>query len=195
MKKGFNLLKSQAEPPSVWSKLYEWVLGSARVIIILVEIVVLVAFGFKVWVDIQGKELDKSIERSEAIVNAMSTSEKEFRTIQAKTTAYKAIWDASYDYSKLLANINSLLPITSSIKDITVTFDKDQISISGVAPKSKESEIRNLEADLKTNSPYLKDTVLAKLDDTQTQLKFLFTAKIVNLEKKSLNTIVTNGSK
>ena len=195
MKKGFNLLKSQAEPPSVWSKLYEWVLGSARIIIILVEIVVLVAFGFKVWVDIQGKDLDKSIERSEAIVNAMATSEKEFRLVQAKTTSYKLIWDASIDYSKVLANINSLLPITTSIKDITVSFDKDQISISGISPKSKESEIKNLENDLKSNSPYLKDTVLAKLDDTQTQLKFLFTAKLINLEKKSLNTVVTDGSK
>jgi hypothetical protein len=179
----------------VWSKLYEWVLGSARIIIILVEIVVLVAFGFKVWVDIQGKELDKSIERSEAIVNAMATSEKEFRLVQAKTSSYKTIWNASTDYSKLLANINSLLPITTSIKDITVNFDKNQISISGISPKSKESEIKNLENDLKSNSSYLKDTVLAKLDDTQTQLKFLFTAKLINLEKKSLETVVTDGSK
>jgi hypothetical protein len=195
LKKGFNLLKSQAEPPSVWSKLYEWVLGSARIIIILVEIVVLIAFGFKVWVDIQGKELDKSIERSEAIVNAMATSEKEYRLVQAKTSSYKTIWDASIDYSKLLENINSILPITSSIKDITVSFDKEQISISGISPKSKESEIKNLENDLKNNSPFLKDTVLAKLDDTQTQLKFLFTAKLINLEKKSIDTIVTDGSK
>jgi len=189
MKKGFNLLKAQAEPPSVWSKMYDWVLGSARIIIIVVEIAVLVAFVFRIIVDLKSKELNKNIEQAESVLNVLHASELKFREIQAKTSTYKMIWDNTPDYSLLISNINSLLPTNTSIKDLTISISGVDIIISGTASKEKEDDIKTLENNLKSNSIYLTGSVLEKLQDTNSQLKFTFKAGLVNIPNKRLSDI------
>ena len=194
MKKGFNLLKPQAEPPSVWSKVYDWVLGSARIVIIVVEVIVLIAFGIRIIIDLQGKDLDQKIAQGEAVLNVLKDSELKFRQIQNKTSAYQSIWNNTKDYTALIENINSLLPVNTSIKDLLISIDQDVISISGIADKSREEDVRLLEENLKNNSPYLIDSALERLQDTPDQLKFLFRATLQNIQNKNINTITDNGN-
>ena len=194
MKTGFNLLKMQAEPPSAWTKIYGWVIGTARVVIIVAELTVLVAFGIRIYIDVQGKDLDARIDQSEAILNVMSSSEKRFRVIQNRTDMFRTIWNSSPDYSPLLTNINGLLPTSTSIKDLAISIDNKQLVISGTAPKSREQEIKDLEANLKADETYLKDVVLARLDDSPTQLKFTFTANLTNIIDKDFNNLLSTTS-
>ena len=186
MKKGFNLLKAQAEPPSVWTKVYDWVVGTARIVIIVIEMVVLVAFGIRIYIDMQSKELDKKIVQNEAIMGVMRESETTFRKIQNKTSTYRSIWIGSPDYALLIANINKLLPLSTSIRDFAINIDSQSITISGSAPKAKEEDIKNLESALKNDTEFLKDVALEKLDNSPDELKFLFRAKLVVVDNKAL---------
>jgi len=194
LKKGFNLLKIQAEPPSVWTKIYNWVLGTARVVIVTIEVMVLIAFVIRIVVDLRGKELDAQIERGEAVLDVLKASEEQFRIIQAKTAAYKQIWTNTPDYSDLIENINSLLPVNTSISELTIYIDKEIITISGVAAKRKEEDVRLLESNLKDNSPYLTNSTLEKLQDSQDLLTFQFRATLKNINNKTLPGATDNGA-
>ena len=194
MKKGFNLLKEQVEPPSVWTKIYDWVLGTARIVIIIVEVIVLIAFGIRIFIDLQAKELDSKIEQSDAVMNVLLTSETSFRQIQNKTAAYETLWNGTMNYSDVVNNINSLLPVNTSITNLTIAIDQENVTISGVADKTREEDVRLLEENLKNNSPYLTDSVLEKLQDTSDQLKFVFKAKLTNISTKDLNTVTSNAT-
>ena len=194
MKKGFNLLKEQVEPPSVWTKIYDWVLGTARIVIIIVEVIVLIAFGIRILIDLQAKELDSKIEQSDAVMNVLLTSETSFRQIQNKTAAYETLWNGTMNYSDVVNNINSLLPVNTSITNLTIAIDQENVTISGVADKTREEDVRLLEENLKNNSPYLTDSVLEKLQDTSDQLKFVFKAKLTNISTKDLNTVTSNAT-
>lgn len=178
----------------MWSKVYDWVLGTARIIIIFIEVIVLIAFVIRIVVDLRGKDLDSQIERGEAVLNVLKTSETQFRIIQAKTAAYQNIWTNTPDYSLLLENINSLLPVNTSISELTIYIDKEIITISGIAAKTKEEDVRLLESNLKNNSPYLTDSALEKLQDSQDVLKFQFRATLININKKTLPGATDNGS-
>jgi len=59
---GFNLLKPQKTPPTLWEKIYAWVLGTARIIVIIVEIIVVFSFGARIAVDTIASRLDKEVE-------------------------------------------------------------------------------------------------------------------------------------
>ena len=194
MKRGFNLLKAQAEPPSVWSKVYDWVLGTARIIIIVVEVVVLVAFVIRVIIDLQAKDLDNKITQSEAVLNVLRTNEAEFRTIQGKTSSYTKIWNGTPDYTDIIKSINASLPINTSIKDLNISVAKDSLSITGTADKAKEADIVNLETSVKNNLPNLTDSILQELKDSTDQLKFTFQAKIININNKKLSDITANDA-
>ena len=194
MKKGFNLLKTQAEPPSVWTKVYDWVIGTARIVIIVIEVIVLVAFVIRIFIDLQGKELDKKIEQGEAILNVLKTNEADFRLIQSKTSTYSTIWNSTPDYSEMIATINASLPINVSITNLTISINKDTLKITGVADKKKEADIVDLETNLKNNLPYHTNSVLDRLQDTTDQLTFSFRATIVNITNKNLSDITDNNA-
>lgn len=193
MKKGFNLLKIQPEPPSVWTKFYDWIVGTARVVIIIVEIIVLVAFGVRVVVDMQAKNIDKQVAQHEAILGVMGGGETQFRRVQAKTNAYKQIWNNSPDYLDIITRINAVLPVNNTISNLTITIDKQNVLITGTAPKSKEEDVKKLEDNLKNNLPFLSDTVLQKLEDSTDQLKFTFSATLTNVSNKVFTNIKTDG--
>jgi hypothetical protein len=186
MKKGFNLLKQQAEPPSVWTKIYDWVVGSARIIIIGVEALVIIAFGIRIYVDFQAKELDKEVEVAERIMSNMGSNELKFRNIQLRTASYETIWTNSINYLPLLQHINDLLPSNAQIEDLTIVITKDAITIEGKAPKTQENIIKEYENNLKTRSTSLEAVTLERLEDNVDELKFTFRANLINLTKKTL---------
>lgn len=194
MKRGFNLLKAQAEPPSVWTAIYDWVLGTARIVIIVVEVIVLIAFGIRVVVDLQASELDKKIERAETFVEFVATNEAQFRMIQAKTTSYNTIWNSTPDYTNILASINAALPINSSISDLVVSVQDDSLTINGIAEKQNEADIVALETSLKNSLPFLRNSTLEKLENSSNQLTFSFRATIVNIPNKDLSDITIENA-
>jgi len=194
VKRGFNLLKSQAEPPSVWSKVYDWALGTARIVIIVVLIIVLIAFGFRIFIDMQAKALDTQIQQGEAVLNVLSQNETQIRVIQSKTASYAQIWNTTPDYSDVVADINASLPISTSITNLDISINGSSLTISGVADKTREQDIIDLENNLKNNMSYLTSTALEQLQDTSDQLKFNFTANIINIKTKSLSNITDNNA-
>jgi hypothetical protein len=146
IKKGFNLLKPQLEPPTVWTKIYDWVLGTARVIIIVVQIIVVIAFAIRMVVDVQSKNLDREIVAKESVLSSLQESELRFKKIQKQTAAFEKALNISMIYSAIFAELNVLMP--NNATELNIQFVSTSILISG---KASVSAIGNLETELKTS--------------------------------------------
>lgn len=156
--KGFNLLKPQLEPPTVWTKIYDWIVGTARLVVIIVELIVVVAFGIRLFVDIQERQLDDDIATKESIIRALQESETRYIKIQSKTGAFRDGWEETPVYTDVYAEINNYLPVDAV--ELSVQVQGDRVFASG---RASVSEIGKMEASFKDSDTF-KDTELVQLE-------------------------------
>lgn len=151
-KKGFNLLRPQIEPPTMWTRVYDWVVGSARVIVIIVELVVVVAFAIRIVVDVQSNNLNEQIATKEAILQTFAEAELRYLSTQAKTDAYRDLWETSVEYSTIFAEILSYLPTTS--QELVVQMStRSGLFVSGSA---EVNEIAQMESSFKASQNFTR---------------------------------------
>src|SRR5688572_23715853 len=102
----FNLLKPLPSPKTAWDKIYDWVLGRARIVILITIILIALAFIAKVVVDTDAKNKDKSIDTLTTRLQFYATSsEPVFRTFSAKTDNYIKVWNGSSGISAAVTEI------------------------------------------------------------------------------------------
>ncbi len=169
---GFNLLRPQLSPPTSWDKIYQWMVGTARIIVLLVELVVIAAFGIRVVVDTIGKNLDKDIERKQVELEAYKSSELQYLEIQNKTDSYRTLWEQSSNLSEKMVYVNELLESYYGL--INVKIDQEELSITGELPLSF---VRELENSLKLNT----------LGNTEGNQAIFNTVELIEVDSKSGN--------
>ncbi|MBN1331560.1 hypothetical protein JW978_01585 [Candidatus Dojkabacteria bacterium] len=155
---GFNLLKKQKIPPTLWEKIYTWVLGTARVLVIMVEIVVVISFGIRVAVDTISSRLDKEVEKQQNTLGAFSESETRYRTIQSRTSEYKNIYEKSSNYSAMLSELENYLG--ANFTGLSIYITEDELTIRG---EGDVSRISSLEESLKASN-YLRNVEVYDLN-------------------------------
>ncbi len=148
--KGFNLLRKQKEPPTVWEKIYAWTLGTARIIIIIVEIVVVGAFATRVVIDTKAKKLDKEMKLRQLTLANLSDTELKYRKIQDKNSIYKDLWRNSSNYYLVAKDLENYL--SSNFSDLQVSIEKGELIIRGEGDIDK---IAKLENDIKSSNKFI----------------------------------------
>lgn len=182
MKQGFNFLKSQVEPPSVWTRVYDWVVGTARIILIVFEVAVVIALCIRIVVDVQSKNLDDQISNVEKILDIRKFEESKYRLIQNKINAFTTAWTTSNTYSDAYDAINNFIPLSAT--EYRVVISDQTITIGG---KATNEDIGAMEKSLK-ESLLLKDTKLTTLETGLGLSKFSFISTIKELPVKTLGT-------
>lgn len=146
----FNLLKPFAPPPTAWDQVYDWIMTRARVVMVIAEILVALAFVGKVAVDIQAKNLDEQIAAKDRDLNQFAISlEPTIRQLQQKSAIYMQIWRDSNYYSEILRELNQYLPESSN--DLSMRLSGNQVIIRGGDNLLLLSEI---EAKLKNSATF-----------------------------------------
>lgn len=154
-KKGFNLLRPQIEPPTVWTKVYDWAVGSARIVVILVELVVVLAFAIRIVIDVQSNNLNEEIKTKESIVLVFQSSELRYLNIQQRTSAYRDNWESTPVFSGIFAEVSSYLPPGG--KELTVLINPSSgVFVSGTAPVA---EIGVMEENFKNSNTFSRATL------------------------------------
>ncbi len=129
-KRIFNLLKPYKPPPTSWDRIYDWLLGKARLVMVIAEIAVALAFIGKVVVDVQAKALDDQIKTKDFELQQFASAiEPNIRTIQQKSQTYSKTWDSASAYSDVLKEIDSYIPNTGS--DLNIHFSGSTVTIRG----------------------------------------------------------------
>lgn len=149
-KRVFNLLKPVEPPQTAWDKVYEWLIGKARVVILVTELVIAVAFIFKVIEDTNAKNKEKQIEKLNAELSFYGKElEPIFRITQRKVADYVTLWNGATDYTEALQEVYSYISNPSS--DITIRIDEGSVSVFGY---ENLAALEELETSLKGSATF-----------------------------------------
>lgn len=146
----FNLLKPLTPPPTVWDKVYQWVLFRARIVIMIMELIVVLAFVLKIIEDTNARNKEKYIERLQSELAFFSSEiEPEIRNFQIRGTNYALIWEDSQIVSPILKEIFSYIQNTGA--QVAVKSDKNRFSVYGY---DDLASLRVLEAQMKNSQTF-----------------------------------------
>ncbi len=185
MKQGFNFLKPQVEPPSAWTKVYEWVVGTAKVILMVAIVAVIIAMIIRVVLDVQSNQLDEQTKNLESLMQVREKEELKYRELQKRIASYEAAWTSTNINSPVVELILSILPLSAT--ELDVNLQESTLNIKGIA---ENSDIDLMEEALKTDKSFTQ-AQLSRLEvsgaEGETLVKFDFQAKITAFDKKTLS--------
>ena len=82
-KEEINLLPQKGFASTTAGRILAWILSTFRIIVIVTEIIVMVAFLSRFWLDAQNTDLDEEITQKQALIAASLGFEKRFKQTQS----------------------------------------------------------------------------------------------------------------
>jgi len=147
-KKGseINLLPQEGFATTTTGRVLLWILSSFRIIVIVTEILVMVAFLSRFILDTNNTDLDEEMQQKSSLVAAQRSFESEFRSIQNKLAIYSELTDNQISISTTLTGIVESLPQDVFLTQIA--FKNTGSSITGFSSNEKgiQQFIVNLES-------------------------------------------------
>ena len=131
-----NLLSQKSFEDTTIGRIMAWILTSFRIIVIITEIIVMVAFISRFWLDSKNTDLDEQIQNKQAIIAASSTFEQEFKNTQARLKALSEIISQPYKPSQVFEVITKQITPDSILT--SVNFQNGQAEIAGTSPNEKD---------------------------------------------------------
>ncbi len=185
-KRIFNLLKPIKPPATFWDKAYDWVLGKARIVILVTELLIVFAFVAKVIVDTEARSKDEEIATLKGELGFYSSGrEPIFRDLQRRDSAYLRLWEYSSSYTDVLNEIYSYVR-TPGVQ-LTVRAEKNRISIFGY---DDLSAVQNLETQMKQSptftSVFVDTLTLEQKEVLQSTGQYVLIATLSNFQRGQL---------
>ncbi len=135
-----DLLKPQSNPEKILVKLLRWLLSSGRYIFVLVNALVLIAFGarFKLDADLATKK--EAIEEQIPYVESLKPYELLIRETQLKLSTIDTVKKSSLDWTATFKKIADQTPISVKITSINIkkAVGSATFSIAGQTPFSRD---------------------------------------------------------
>jgi len=160
-KSGINLIPQDKFAASTFGRILSWLLSTFRVIVIFVEMIVMVAFLSRFWLDAKNSDLNDELKQRQALIVASKNFEDEFNSIKGKLSIFSSL-GTSVGSSGILTKIPSILPEEIYLKNISIT--EADITINGESPS--EQSIAQFIANLEAINQY-KDTNLTQVGSNQ----------------------------
>ena len=129
-KKSVNLVLREGFEHTTLGKVLTWGLSVGRIIVILTELVVIVAFLSRFWLDRMLTDLNEDNASLKRQVEAVSTFENDFRLAQERIETFKKV-TVKTEYADRVTDISALLPQGVTLSKIS--FMKREINLTGIA--------------------------------------------------------------
>ena len=166
-----NLLKPQSNPEKILVKLIHWLLSSGRYIFVLVEAVVLIAFGarFKLDADLASKK--EAIEEQIPYIESLRPYEILIRNTQLKLATIDNIKKNSANLAEILKKIADQVPASVKINTIRTEKNIGSTTLHITGQTQVNSEITNFVSGLKSD-PSFSNVTVASLGLEENTIKF-----------------------
>lgn len=182
IKSKINLLPERGLASTTAGRVLAWILSTFRVIVIITEIMVMVAFLSRFWLDAQNTDISEKIAQKQAVLAASLNFENKFKETQAKLKIFSELIVDEKIISDSLGAIRSNLP-----EDLFLTslaFSGESVTITSASPNEKS--IQQLVVNLDSTDLF-KEVVLMEVgssEDDSSLLKFTVKAVLENKVSK-----------
>src|SRR3989337_1668594 len=156
-----NLLPEKGFEQTTTGRILTWILSSFRIIVIVTEIIVMIAFLSRFWLDAQNTDLTEELQQKQAVLSASKAFDAEFKDTQKRL--------------KDFTDLKSYLPDDVFLS--LVSFSKDSLNFEGLSPN--ERSIQQLIVNLGSTDIF-ENVILIELRSDQNNpslLKFTIQAK------------------
>lgn len=170
-----NLLPREEFATSTLGRILSWALSTFRIIVIAVELIVVVAFLSRFWLDARITDLSDEIKQKGAIVASQAAFEKEFRDAQTKLKIFSELTDGETNL-QLLQETASLLPSDTTFDSFSITNNEAQIKADALSEESIAQYIASLrnasifkqinlnQVESRAESPFITFTLKATIE-------------------------------
>lgn len=134
-KKEINLLPVDKFAASSLGRILAWLLKTFRIIVMSVEMVVMIAFLSRFWLDAKNSDLNDEVKQKRALIEAQANFEEEFTNIQKKLYVFSKITSNQYSTVSEIDLITQNIPSEIFLENII--FSKETITINGFSPFEK----------------------------------------------------------
>lgn len=181
-----NLLPSKSFSETVTGRVLSWVISTFRTIVIVTELLVMVAFLSRFWLDAKINDQEEEIANKKAAISSTIQFEQEFRALQSKLEVYKKITSLSPPISDWLEIITSSLPVDVYLTSINYST-KNGLVIEGLS--SNEIGIQQLVTNIQSKE-YFKGVSLTEIKANERDVSILnFTIAIKDLSDQTKTNI------
>lgn len=149
-----NLLPEKGFESTTTGRILAWILSTFRVIVIVTEIIVMVAFLSRFWLDAQNSDLNEQIQQKQAVLVASQNFENEFKLTQKRLQVFNNLTNQT-KLSETLNKVTLSLPPDVILTNIVTT--KSSVEINGNTPNEKS--IQQLSINLNSREGFSEFTV------------------------------------
>ena len=178
-KKNINLLVQEGFEHSTLGKLLSWLLSAGRTIVVLTELIVVIAFLSRFWLDKQLTDLSEANNSKKVQIEASSQFETDFKSAQARVNIIKQIKTEKADSAGLIKSISQVVPGDVTLSSIAINVNQLMLQGSSLSEVGINGLLNSIESSDKFSNPTLSDVALE--NSSQQFIKFTIKA---DLEKK-----------
>lgn len=171
--KNINLLVREGFEYSTAGKVLNWLLSTGRIIVILTELVVIIAFLSRFFLDKTLNDLSEQNASRRAQIEASAEFEKDFKSIQSRLGIIKKANEIKIDSADLVTTVSQLLP--SDINLTSFALDNNHLQIQGVS--QSELGIAGLVFSLDTSKKFINTNLADLTLENQSKQLIKFTIK------------------
>ncbi len=139
-----NLLQKEDFSATTAGRVLSWILSTFRIIVIVTEILVMLAFLSRFWLDAQNTDLNEQIKQKQAVLVASLPFEKDFKDTQARLKVFSDFAEEEGIIADSFATISSRLPPDILLSSIAYIEGGVEIQGFAVNEKSIQQFIVNL---------------------------------------------------
>lgn len=171
-----NLLPQEDFASTTFGRIIIWLLSTFRIIVIITELIVVLAFISRFWFDAKSNDLDDEIKQKQSIISSYSAFEKEFRESQKRINVIKFALDTKRDIANYLVLTSGYMP--SQILLTTFSLNDDGLSLRGQSTSEEAiaqfivnlendkafEKVRLYQADASSNSPFISFEIKTEIE-------------------------------
>lgn len=182
-KSQINLLPAKGLAATSAGRVLIWALTTFRVIVIVTEIIVMIAFFSRFALDAKNTDLNELLQQKQAVIASSSELEKEFRDVQKRIEIFSSLIAKEGMDTKVLDAIRKHIPNDTILSSISVSGDK--INIKGISPSEKS--IQQFMVNLESDELFIK-TALSELEASGRNQSLLLFSMSVSISTKNQKT-------
>lgn len=157
----FNLLKAARPNIPMSEKIFAWISGTCKVLILFTLLIVIVTFSIRIFIDREVHDQREIIKKNTNLLKIYSNEERNIRFLQTNIQNYETLKKDTVTSSKYL---DYFMTFKSNFVNYTLNLDEKQFTIG---LKGTKDSINNLETSLK-NSDLFQNVQVVSLETSNT---------------------------